>query len=158
MLSIPLSDRPRFVNELRRLNNLAEWREVERAVNLCETLYAAGQEMDAATTKLKDKLSIRDRDQLRIIIHKLQDGERGFADEINRSVQSLADLADAADSSLEAYEESREAVRNKRDSLDARRQELINSEIRSRAVLSPKASRTFAHEEPKKKPWYKRSW
>jgi hypothetical protein len=138
MLTIPLSSKSKFIGELRSLDSVKDWRKIEREVNLCEPLYAAGQEMDGATRQLKGRLAIRNRQQLRNLINQLLDGERGFSYLISNSLKNLASMAD---NSKTSYAEKRKAVR------DDIRHELMAHELKNRTILNPKAS---------KPPWYKR--
>jgi hypothetical protein len=70
------TDKDEFLMELGKLDNFEEWLSTERKVGLCSQLKASGCEMDSLWTGLKDRLSLKNRDDLQRLIESVKGGGR----------------------------------------------------------------------------------
>lgn len=131
ILLIAESDKARFADELKRLDNIEEWEQLERDVRLCRSLRIASREMDSLQAELKDRISIKDRETLRYLIQiVLREGEGSLAQFISSSLYSLSNKLNAAGEPSEVYARAVEAVRKTRDSLLEERNKLVQAQMR----------------------------
>ena len=130
LLLIEETDKARFANELKRLDNYGEWEQLERDVRLCRPLRAASREMESIHTKLKDKISIKDRESLdHLIRYILREGEGSLANFISSSLYELSTKLDEACDRSEVYKRAIDAVHKTRDTLREERKRLIQSQV-----------------------------
>jgi anthranilate phosphoribosyltransferase len=118
-----------FASQLRRLDNVAEWYQLEREVRLCSSLRSASREMEGIVSKLGNRLTLKNPDQFDMLIRGILEGEGRLADHIGVKLQKLAALSGDAQSSEEGFQRARDEVRSALDVLLNERQALIKTEL-----------------------------
>jgi hypothetical protein len=124
---LQIDDQGVFIRELRGLDNLDEWKDMERNVHFCHKLDAARYEMQTLMGRLKG-LSVPNWDDLNRHVDRVFVREGTLAEFINYSLLHLARMSDDAARSSTGYEMARKAVLETRDAVDKERNSLISSE------------------------------
>ena len=128
-----------FRNDLRRLDNLEEWRDLEREMRMCRSLREVHGEIDGFTLSLMPlRLGSRDWDQVRTLVDQVLEREGELADYISRALKRLAARADSAVLSTREYQSARRAVIRARKALEAERQHLLTAELSFLEAIRPK--------------------
>jgi hypothetical protein len=118
-----------FVSQLRRLDNVDEWYQLERDVRLCSSLRSASRDMEGIVSKLGNRLTLKNPDQLNVLIRGILEGEGRLADHIGVELQKLAALSRDAQSSEDGFQRAQEKVRSALDALLKERHALIKTEL-----------------------------
>jgi hypothetical protein len=118
-----------FASQLRRLDNVDEWYQVEREVRLCSSLRSASREMEGVVSRLGNRLTLRNPDQFNVLIRGILEGEGRLADHIGLELQKLAALSEDARSSEDGFRRAQEEVRSALDALLKERHALIKTEL-----------------------------
>ena len=126
---LQIDDQDVFVRELRGLDNLDEWKDIERDVRVCDKLSAAGREMQGLRRRIRGRISVRSWRDFNLLVALLLGREETLAEFIKDSLSHLARMSDDAARSSTGYERAREAVRETREAVDKERESLISSEI-----------------------------
>ena len=132
---LQIDDQDVFIRELRGLDNLDEWINIERKVRLCDRMDAAGREMQGLSRKIKGRIAIQNWRDFDLFAARVIGREETLADFINDSLSHLARMSDDAARSSTGYGRAREAVRETRDAVDKERKSLISIEIEFRGNL-----------------------
>lgn len=120
--------RDEFVSELRGLDRIQEWLDLEREVRMCANLRAAGGEMQSLT-RYKGRIVIRNWDAFQELVHYiLSEGESTLAFRIGESLRDLAEHADAAASSPAGYEQALAMIGSTSEALRQERRRFIADE------------------------------
>jgi hypothetical protein len=128
-----------FRNDLRRLDNLEEWRDLEREMRMCRSLREVHGEIDGFTLSLMPlRLGSRDWHQVRTLVDQVLEREGELADYISRALRRLAARADSAVLSTREYQSARRAVIRARKALEAERQHLLTAELSFLEAIRPK--------------------
>jgi hypothetical protein len=130
MLHVAAEEGPAaFASQLRRLDNVDEWYQLERDVRLCSSLRSASLEMEGIVSKLGNRLTLKNPDQVNVLIRGILEGEGRLADHIGVELQKLAALSRDAQSSEDGFRRAKEEVRSALDALREERQALIKTEL-----------------------------
>ena len=132
---LQIDDQDVFIRELRGLDNLDEWINIERDVRLCDRMDAAGREMQGLSRKIRGRIAVQSWRDFNLLVARVIGREKTLADFIKDSLSHLARMSDDAARSSTGYERAREAVRETRDAVDKEREILILSEIEFRRNL-----------------------
>jgi hypothetical protein len=122
---LQIDDQDVFIRELRGLDNLDEWINIERDVRLCDKMDAAGREMQGLSRKIKGRIAIQSWRDFTLFTARVIGHEETLANFINDSLSHLARMSDAAARSSTGYERARDAVRETRDAVDKERRILM---------------------------------
>jgi len=124
-----VDDDQAFVHEVRALDNVADWTQLERDVRLCSNLRATGREMQTLWQRLKGRITLKNQEAFdRLVFRCLEQGEGELASFINDSLERLA-AAGAASKPTETGK-LRTEVRKIREKARKERRALIESELR----------------------------
>jgi hypothetical protein len=124
-----LQDRAAFVSELRKLDNNAEWINLERDVRLCSNLRDVHGTMDTLLSRMVH-FPGRDWSNARVLVDQLLEREGTLADYIGGRLSHLAREAGQAATSENGYQKARLAVQRVRDNVKRERARLLRSEVK----------------------------
>jgi len=127
---ILIDEQAEFFNEVKRLDNFEEWRQVEREVRLCNSLRATGREMRRFGEKFLDKTALRNKENFSFLVFDvLEVGERELADLIGESLYQLVEKANKTPENSEGYKKLKRATKKMRDAFRKERMKLISAEL-----------------------------
>jgi hypothetical protein len=113
--------------------------------------------MYALKNRVKDRISLGDKDKLNQLIEEILTGERVLGTFIGQSLSNISNMAEKASQSETGYNEARNAVSQMRDTLRSDRHRLIEAEIMFYESIRPKSSKIKDETtDAKEKPWYRR--
>lgn len=131
ILLIAERDKSQFRAELKKLDSDRDWMQLERNVRLCRPLREAAAEMRSLETRLKNRISLKDRQALNHLIdYTLNQGERTLAEFISRSLHDLSMKMDEPGRPSEVFNRAVDAVRKTKDDLKLERSRLLESEMK----------------------------
>lgn len=128
-----------FAAELRKLDNNADWMNLERDVRLCSNLRDVHGAMDGLLSRM---IHFRGRDwsNARELVDRLLEREGTLADYIGGRLSHLSRMAKNAETSVSGYRRARTAVERVRDSAKKERARLLRSELQFLDSLGKKAA------------------
>ncbi len=122
--------RSEFINDLKRLGNNQEWRELERDVRLCRKLRELHGEISSFAIKtIPLRVGSRDWANVRVLVDEILEGEGELADFIGRKLSNLSALAEQANLSNDGYKKTIASIKRVERRLRKDRQRLLASEI-----------------------------
>lgn len=125
---LQIDDQDVFIRELRGLDNLDEWIDIERDVRMCDKLRAVGYEMQNLRRMLRGRIAVRNWADFNRLVAMVLEREGTLAEFIKDSLSHLARMSDDAARSSTCYERAREAVRETRDAVNKERENIILDE------------------------------
>ena len=123
-----VDDDDEFSREVRALDNVTEWTQLERDVRLCSNLRATGREMRTLWERLKGRITLKNQGDFDQLVYQcLEQGEGELADFINASLGRLATAETQAAPS--GIKDLRTEVQQVREALQAERRDLMEREL-----------------------------